>query len=94
MSPVNCPLPVTCHLTTTLCSFTCYESPRRFGDVSKVVFVVVCSVHLLLAMISLPTYEDYYFLLLLAMINQSAKIMSRMLSYFWRWLISLPSCQD
>ena len=20
-----------CHLTTTLCSFSCYESPRRFG---------------------------------------------------------------
>ena len=25
---------VTCHLTTTLCSFTCYESPTTFGDVA------------------------------------------------------------
>ena len=24
--------PVTCHLTTTLSSFTCYENPRKFGD--------------------------------------------------------------
>ena len=24
--------PVTCHLITTLRSFTCYESLRRFGD--------------------------------------------------------------
>ena len=24
--------PVTCHLTTTLCRFSCYERPRRFGD--------------------------------------------------------------
>ena len=26
--------PVTCHLTTTLCSFSYYESPRRLGDVA------------------------------------------------------------
>ena len=24
--------PVTCHLTTTLCNFSCYESPRMLGD--------------------------------------------------------------
>ena len=24
--------PDTCHLTTTLCRFRCYASPRRFGD--------------------------------------------------------------
>ena len=24
--------PVTCRLTTTLCSFSCYESPRMLGD--------------------------------------------------------------
>ena len=23
---------VTCHLNTTLCSFNCYKSPRRFGN--------------------------------------------------------------
>ena len=23
---------VICHLITTLCSFSCYESPMRFGD--------------------------------------------------------------
>ena len=26
--------PVTCHLNTTLCSFSCYESPLRLGDVA------------------------------------------------------------
>ena len=25
---------VTCHLTTTLCSYPCYESHRRFGDMA------------------------------------------------------------
>ena len=33
LSPVTCHLsPVTCHLTTTLYRFSCYESPRKFGD--------------------------------------------------------------
>ena len=27
--------PVTCHLTVTLCGFSCYESPRRFGDATN-----------------------------------------------------------
>ena len=35
VSHVMCHLsPVTCHLTNTLCSFACFESPRRFGDVA------------------------------------------------------------
>ena len=37
-SGVTChllPSPVTCHLTTTLCSFSCYESPRMLGDAAE-----------------------------------------------------------
>ena len=41
LSPVTCQVPchlspVTCHLTYTLCSFTYFESPRRFGDAAAV----------------------------------------------------------
>ena len=32
---------VTCHLTTTLCSFSCSESPRRFGDAAEGGLVIV-----------------------------------------------------
>ena len=34
MSPVNC------HLVTTLCSFSCYESSRRLGDAAAEGLVV------------------------------------------------------
>ena len=33
LSPITCHLsPVARHLTTTLCSFSCHESPRKLGD--------------------------------------------------------------
>ena len=36
LSLVTCHLsPVTFHLFTTLCSFNCYESPRRLGDAAQ-----------------------------------------------------------
>ena len=34
--------PVTYHLTTTLCSFSCYKSPRRFGVATAGDLVCVC----------------------------------------------------
>ena len=41
MSPVTCHLScVTSHLTTNLCSFTCYESLMRFGDAAAGGFVI------------------------------------------------------
>ena len=41
LSHVTCPLsPVTCHLTTTVHSISCYESPKRFGDIAVVDLVI------------------------------------------------------
>ena len=41
MSCVTCYLShVTCHLTTTLCSFSCYESPTIFGNAAVARLVI------------------------------------------------------
>ena len=41
LSLVTCHLsPVTFHLFTTLCSFNCYESPRRLGDAAQGCLVI------------------------------------------------------